>query len=69
MIMKINVQVRGNATEVEGQLQEAEEIFTNATNKIQSSRELGMNNTMRSMDILDQAMDVANESQQSKYVS
>ena len=65
----LNAQVHGNATEVDNQLQEAEQISSNATNKIQFSRELGMNNTMRSMDILDQVMDVANDSRQSKNVS
>lgn len=56
-------------TKVENQLQQAEEIFANATDNIQFSNELGMNNTVRAMDIQDQAMDAEDQARQSQNVS
>lgn len=50
-------------------MQQAEDIFASTTNSIQLSREIGMNNTMRAMDIHAQARDIATQSQQSQDVS
>ena len=56
-------------TVVENQAQQAEEIFANATNSIEFSRELGMNNTMRATDIHTKAVDVAYQAERSRNVS
>lgn len=65
----VQFQVGGNVTKVENQLQQAEEIFVNATDNIQRSNELGMNNTVRVMDIQAQAMDAEDQARQSQNVS
>ena len=65
----VQFQVGGNVTKVENQLQQAEEIFVNATDNIQRSNELGMNNTVRVMDIQAQAMDAEDQALQSQNVS
>ena len=65
----VQFQVGGNVTKVENQLQQAQEIFANATDNIQLSNELGMNNTVRVMDIQAQAMDAEDQARQSQNVS